>query len=314
VLIVDEMSMVDILLFYSLLKAVKSGTRLIMVGDSDQLPSVGPGDVLRNIISSKAVHTVALSEIFRQAQESMIVVNAHRINSGKLPLLNQNGSDFFMVKRDSGQDILNTVVDLCKTRLPNKYGYNPITQIQVLTPTRKGIAGVAALNESLQQALNPRHKSKKEIKYKATTFREGDKVMQIKNNYEMQWNSLGDASEGIGVFNGDVGYIEKINPEEEYITVVFDDRRVVYSFSQLDELELAYAVTVHKSQGSEFEAVVMPMYPAPPMLLSRNLFYTAVTRAKKLVVLVGRESIVEKMVENASESKRYSLLKNRLGG
>jgi exodeoxyribonuclease V alpha subunit len=219
-----------------------------------------------------------------------------------------------MVKRDSGQDILNTVVDLCKTRLPNKYGYNPITQIQVLTPTRKGIAGVAALNESLQQALNPRHKSKKEIKYKATTFREGDKVMQIKNNYEMQWNSLGDASEGIGVFNGDVGYIEKINPEEEYITVVFDDRRVVYSFSQLDELELAYAVTVHKSQGSEFEAVVMPMYPAPPMLLSRNLFYTAVTRAKKLVVLVGRESIVEKMVENASESKRYSLLKNRLGG
>lgn len=312
VLILDEVSMVDILLMHSLLKAVKSGTRLILVGDSDQLSSVGAGDVLRDIISSGTVYVVQLTEIFRQAKESMIVVNAHRINSGEYPILNQKGSDFFIMHRENGQDILNNIVDLCKNRLPNTYGYDPITQMQVLTPTRKGITGVNTLNEKLQEALNPSDKSKKEKQFKTTVFREGDKVMQIKNNYEIEWNRISDDEDGVGVFNGDVGYIEKIDLNDETVTVIFDDRRVIYDFSRLDEIDLAYAVTVHKSQGSEFEAVIMPMYPTAPMLQNRNLLYTAVTRAKKLVVLVGRESVMNKMVDNVSEQRRFSGLERKL--
>ncbi len=312
VLIVDEMSMVDILLFHSLLKAIKSGTRLIMVGDSDQLPSVGAGDVLRDIIASGRVHVIQLSEIFRQAKESMIVVNAHRINHGEYPIANKKDSDFFFMRRDNGQEILYSIVDLCRSRLPATYGYDPITQIQVLTPTRKGVTGVGTLNEKLQEALNPKSALKKEKQHKTFVFREGDKVMQIKNNYETVWINESDDSEGTGVFNGDVGFIDEIDIKEETLTVLFEERRVVYDFSQLDELDLAYAVTVHKSQGSEFEAVVMPMYPTAPMLQNRNLLYTAVTRAKKLVVLCGRENVIRAMVDNISEQKRYSGFEEKL--
>ncbi|OQB14318.1 MAG: ATP-dependent RecD-like DNA helicase [Firmicutes bacterium ADurb.Bin193] len=311
VVIVDEMSMVDIMLMYSLLKAVKTGTRLIMVGDSDQLPSVGAGNVLRDIITSDRVYVVRLTEIFRQAKESMIVVNAHRINRGEYPTANRRESDFFFMRRESGQEITESIVDLCKNRLPTVYGYDPIVQIQVLTPTRKGPTGVIALNERLQKALNPPAKSKREKIYRGVTFREGDKVMQIKNNYATEWERT-DGETGSGVFNGDVGYIEKIDPSEETVTIVFDDKKAVYDFSGLEEIDLAYAVTVHKSQGSEFDAVVIPMYPAAPMLMNRNLLYTAVTRAKKLVVVVGRESVLQSMVNNVSEHKRYSGLQSRL--
>ncbi|MDR0405661.1 MAG: ATP-dependent RecD-like DNA helicase [Clostridiales bacterium] len=312
VLIVDEMSMVDTLLLYAVLKAVKSGTRLIMVGDSDQLPSVGAGDVLRDVIASGSLPVIQLTEIFSQAKESMIVVNAHKINNGEYPVMNQRGSDFFMLYRENGQDLVGTIVDLCGARLPNTYGYDPITQIQVITPTRKGVAGVSALNERLQKALNPPGKAKKEKQFKTVTFREGDKVMQIKNNYELEWKRVSDGERGVGVFNGDVGQIARIDTRDETMAVLFDDREAVYDFARLDEIDLAYAVTVHKSQGSEFEAVVMPMYPSAPMLQNRNLLYTAVTRAKKLVVLAGRESVVRAMVDNVSEQKRFSGLRDKL--
>ena len=312
VLIVDEMSMVDVLLLNSLLKAVRVGTRLILVGDSDQLASVGAGDVLRDIISSGAIKTIRLTEIFRQAKESMIVVNAHRINHGEYPILNQKGSDFFIVHRDNGQDILSSIVDVCKNRLPSSYNYDPVNNIQVLTPTRKGIAGVNTLNEQLQRALNPQAGGKKEKQVKGVTFREGDKVMQIKNNYETEWTKTNGGEHGVGVFNGDIGFIKKIDFGSETADIVFDDRMAKYDFSELDQLDLAYAVTVHKSQGSEYDAVVMPMYPTAPMLLNRNLLYTAVTRAKKLVVIVGRESVIKTMTDNVSDHRRYSGLADKL--
>jgi len=312
ILIVDEMSMVDTILMNSLLKAVKSGTRLIMVGDSDQLPSVGAGDVLRDIIASGSVPIVGLTEIFRQAKESMIVVNAHKINHGEYPILNQKDSDFFIVQRDNAQDIVSSIVDLCKTRLPNTYGYDSKTQIQILTPTRKGVTGVNTLNEKLQLALNPPSHNKKEKQFKNILFREGDKVMQLKNNYTIVWKKVSNEGGGVGVFNGDVGFIDTIDHSDETVKIIFDDRVSIYDFSQLDEVDLAYAVTVHKSQGSEFEVVIMPMYPCAPMLQNRNLLYTAVTRAKKLVVLVGRDSVIQVMVDNISEQKRYSGLQNKL--
>ncbi|MCK9479425.1 MAG: ATP-dependent RecD-like DNA helicase [Firmicutes bacterium] len=312
VLIVDEMSMVDIVLFHSLLKAVAMGTRLIMVGDSDQLPSVGAGIVLSDIISSGAIHTVSLTEIFRQAKESMIVVNAHKINSGQYPVLNKKNSDFFLVSRQSGQEVLQSIIELCKSRLPATYRYDPVSQIQVLTPTRKGPTGVNALNEQLQKALNPPNKNKREKLFRAVTFREGDKVMQIKNNYQAEWKGISDDSEGIGVFNGDIGRIEAIDTKNETITVIFDDKIAVYDFMRLDEIDLAYAVTVHKSQGSEFDAVVMPMYPIAPMLQNRNLLYTAITRARELVVLVGRDEVIKTMVDNVYEMQRFSMLQHRL--
>lgn len=313
IVIIDEMSMVDILLIQSLLKALKSHTRLIMVGDSDQLPSVGAGNVLRDIINSGVVPTVSLTEIFRQAKESAIVVNAHKINRGEYPEFNKSGTDFFMVKRDTAVDISQSIVDLFINRLPKAYKYNSLYQIQILSPTRKGITGVNELNIALQKVINPPHKKKKEKAFKNITFREGDKVMQTRNNYDMEWTKLEKPEEtGFGIFNGDIGYIHRIDKEMESATIVFDDKLCIYEFSKFEDLDLAYAVTVHKSQGSEFDVIIMPMYPCAPMLQNRNLFYTAVTRAKKLVVLVGRESCVQKMVENKSEQIRYTGLEQKL--
>jgi len=312
VLIIDEMSMVDIILMAAVFKALKPQTRLVLVGDADQLPSVSAGYVLRDIISSGAVKTVALTEIFRQAKESAIVVNAHLINHGEYPVLNGEKSDFFLVRRDSGHDIVNTIVELCVSRLPKAYGYDSVNNIQVISPTRKGSAGIVSLNEQLQKAINPPSADKAERSYGSFVFREGDKVMQNKNNYDIPWTRGNDVIGGVGVFNGDVGFIKEIDNENEFMIVVFDEKEYMYSFSQLDELELAYAITVHKSQGSEFDAVVMPMYPCAPMLQNRNLLYTAVTRAKKLVVLVGRENCVNIMVDNANQQRRFSGLCRKL--
>jgi len=313
IIIIDEMSMVDILLMQSLLKALKSHTKLIMVGDSDQLPSVGAGNVLRDIINSGVVPTVSLTEIFRQAKESAIVVNAHKINRGEYPEFNKNGTDFFIVKRDTAVDISHSIIDLFINRLPKAYRYNPLYQIQILSPMRKGITGVNELNIALQKVINPPDKKKKEKAFRNIIFREGDKVMQTRNNYDMEWTKLENPEEtGFGIFNGDIGYIHRIDKEMESATIVFDDRLCIYEFAKLEDLDLAYAVTVHKSQGSEFDVVIMPMYPCAPMLQNRNLFYTAVTRAKKLVVLVGRESCVQKMVENKSEQIRYTALEQKL--
>lgn len=313
VVIIDETSMVDILLMNGLLKAIAQGTRLILVGDADQLPSVGPGNVLGDIIKSGEVKVIKLTEIFRQAQESMIIVNAHKINRGEYPHLNVKEKDFYFMGRENAADTAASIVDLCKHRLPAFYDYHPTRSIQVLTPMRKSTVGVQNLNIELQKALNPSGKDKKEKTYRDMIFREGDKVMQIKNNYNMQWEKLRDGEEGTGVFNGDVGYIESIRNEESVMIVIFDDdKKVKYDFNQLDELELAYALTVHKSQGSEFPVVVMPMFQGPPMLMSRNLFYTAVTRARELVVLVGQEKVMKLMVDNNREIKRYSGLERKL--
>ncbi len=316
VIIIDEVSMVDIILMNSLLKAISRGTRLIFVGDVDQLPSVGAGNVLRDIIDSKVIKVVRLNEIFRQAGESMIVVNAHKINQGEYPILNYKNKDFYFMSRNKNDDILNTIIGLVKERLPKHYKFDSIRDIQVLTPMKKGDVGTLNLNKELQNYLNPPDKYKREKELKEKTFRVGDKVMQIKNNYTLKWTSLDiDAEEqrGEGVFNGDMGYVQYINPEEQELTVFFDDNRsVVYSYTQLDELELAYSITIHKSQGSEFPVVVMPVTWGPPMLLTRNLLYTAITRAKSLVVLVGTENYLNRMVDNNKIVERYSGLGIRL--
>lgn len=310
VVIIDEMSMVDILLMNNLLKAIVPGTRLIMVGDSDQLPSVGPGNVLRDIINSGIVKVVKLDEIFRQAGESMIVLNAHRINRGEYPHLNVREQDFFFDRRESVDDILATIVDLTVNRLPGFVSLDPTKDIQILTPMRKGKVGVNNLNNTLQEVLNPPSHDKVERKFRDILFREGDKVMQIRNNYNMEWTvRIGDnvIEEGEGIFNGDVGFINSIDLEDNKVTVIFDENKEVeYEFSQLDELELAYAVSIHKSQGSEFPVVLIPIAWGPPMLMTRNLLYTAITRARELVVLVGREQVLYKMVDNNYIAKRYS--------
>ncbi|MGE4284669.1 MAG: ATP-dependent RecD-like DNA helicase [Clostridia bacterium] len=315
IVIIDETSMVDILLMNGLLKAVALGTRLIMVGDVDQLPSVGPGNVLRDIIESGIIKVVKLTEIFRQAQESMIIVNAHRVNQGTYPVFNIKDKDFYFMPRDTAGEIVAAVVELCKSRLPRFYGYDSIQGIQVLTPMRKSPVGVLNLNRELQKVLNPPSKNKKEKNFRDIVFREGDKVMQIKNNYNVTWTRTDGNEEGTGIFNGDVGCIEKIEDENSSMIILFDDdKKVKYDYNQLDELELAYAMTVHKSQGSEFSAVVMPVFPGAPMLMSRNLFYTALTRAKELVVLVGKEASVRAMVNNNREMRRYSGLAKKLRG
>ncbi len=316
VIIVDEVSMVDILLMNSLLKAISLGTRLILVGDVDQLPSVGAGNVLKDIIDSNIVKVVMLTEIFRQAQESMIIINAHKINKGEFPQSNVKDKDFFFITRNKKEDILETLVELVKERLPKHYQFDAIKDIQILSPMKKGEVGTINLNKALQHSLNPPIKWKSEKEYRDKTFRVGDKVMQIKNNYTLKWYTIESNStdiQGEGVFNGDIGYVHSIEHNHQEVTVCFDENRlVVYNFTQLDELELAYSVTVHKSQGSEFPVVVMPITWGPPMLLTRNLLYTAVTRAKNLVVLVGTENYLNQMIQNNKIVERYSGLGYRL--
>lgn len=312
VLIVDEMSMVDILLMDSLLQAVPRGARVVMVGDCDQLPSVGAGNVLRDIIDSDALTCIRLTEIFRQARESMIVVNAHRINHGEMPMFNDRDNDFFLVNRDDPVALPSTIADLCARRLPKAYGLSNLSQIQVLTPTRKSLIGVQNLNAVLQNALNPPEPGKPEKMTARCVYRLGDKVMQIKNNYQLEWERLDGREKGLGVFNGDVGFITEIDGRSQKLTVVYDDRAVKYDFLLLDELELAYAITVHKSQGSEFDVVVMPMFETHRLLMTRNLLYTAITRAKSLVVLVGQEQYIKTFVDNDNIQNRFSGLKNKL--
>lgn len=311
IIIIDEASMVDILLMNALLKALPIGAKLILVGDADQLPSVGAGNVLRDIIDSGIVKVIRLKEIFRQQKQSLIVVNAHKINNGEYPTYNDKNSDFFFINANTQEDILKTILELVINRLPKAYGFHPINDIQVLTPMRKGIIGVHNLNLELQKALNPYDKTKPEKTMKEFVFRVGDKVMQIKNNYKIKWKK-GD-EEGEGVFNGDIGIIQSIDEELQELTVYFDDEKfVTYDFSDLDELNLSYAITVHKSQGSEFPVVIIPITYGPPMLLTRNLLYTAVTRARKLVILVGQEKYLKFMIDNNRISKRYSGLLSRL--
>ena len=316
VIIIDEMSMVDITLMYALLKAVLAGTRLILVGDVNQLPSVGPGSVLKDIIESNQFHTVKLNKIFRQASTSDIIVNAHKINNGEEVALDNKSMDFFFLKRYEADKIINVTLQLIKQKLP-KFVDATEYDIQVLTPTRKGLLGVERLNTVLQMYLNPEDASKREKEYGGIIFREGDKVMQIKNNYQLEWEIRSkyglSIDKGTGVFNGDTGIIEEINYFAETMTVSFDEGKMVeYPFKLLDELELAYAITIHKSQGSEYPAVVIPLFQGPRMLLNRNLIYTAVTRAKKCVTIVGDDEVFQTMVHNNSQLKRYSGLLDRL--
>lgn len=314
-LIIDEMSMVDIFLMRSLLRALVPGTRLIMVGDADQLPSVGAGNVLRDILDSGVVPSVRLTEIFRQDEKSMIVYNAHRINHGDAPRLNAKGSDFFFERAASPSDAARRIVTLCAARLPGFLGLDPVRQMQVLSPTKKGECGVWMLNQLLQAQFNPPAPHKQERTRGDTTFREGDKVMQTRNNYQLEWKREGvfGWEEGQGVFNGDIGFVSEIDPQERTLTVQFDDERMAtYEGGDVDDLELAYCISVHKSQGSEFPVVVMPVVGGPPMLLTRNLLYTAVTRARRLVMLVGREAAIDQMIANANTRRRYSALRWRL--
>ena len=305
VIIVDEASMVDNNLMSALLRAVKPGARLVIIGDADQLPSVGAGNVLRDLLDSGRFATVRLTEIFRQAQKSLIITNAHAINRGELPRLDVKNNDFFFLPRASDKEIAATVAQLYQTRLPRTYGDLAVYGTQVICPSRKGETGTENLNVILQAALNPPDPKKREHRYREMVFREGDRVMQIRNNYDLEWEK-DDGSAGNGIFNGDIGVIERINPSDENLEICFDERRVTYDFNMLDELEMAYAVTVHKSQGSEYPIVILPMGSAPAMLLSRNLFYTAVTRAQTMVILVGREDIARAMVENCRQSMRYT--------
>ena len=320
--IVDEASMVDLMLMRSLLRAIEPGTRLLLVGDADQLPSVGAGNVLGDILQSGAVPAVRLTDIFRQGETSRIVVNAHRINHGEMPLLNEKGTDFFFERKEGFAQAAQTIVQLVTRRLPKFLGYaedertaQAVRNIQVLAPAKKGECGVAALNTLLQAALNPPGPARPSLTYGETVFRLGDKVMQTRNDYQIEWRkeTASGWEDGTGVFNGDVGFITQVDEEEHSLTVLFDEEReVVYQSGQLENLDLAYCLSVHKSQGSEFPVVVMPVAGGPPMLLTRNLFYTALTRARSLVVLVGREEVVRQMVENDHILRRYTTLTQRL--
>ena len=316
VIIIDEMSMVDIALMHSLLLAVTAGTRLILVGDENQLPSVGPGNVLRDIIRSGCFPVVELKKIFRQASESDIVVNAHKINRGEQGTINNKSRDFFFLKRYDADIIIRVVIALIQEKLPRYVDAKPY-EIQVLTPMRKGLLGVERLNQILQRYLNPPDEKKKEKEIGQRLFREGDKVMQVKNNYQLEWEILGrykiPVDKGVGVFNGDTGIMTEINEFAETATVEFEDgRQAEYSFKQLEELELAYAVTIHKSQGSEYPAVILPILSGPRMLMNRNLLYTAVTRARKCVTVVGSETTFAEMIRNEKQQQRYSSLDRRI--
>ena len=316
VIIIDEMSMVDLFLMHALLSAVTVGTRLIMVGDVNQLPSVGPGSVLKDIIYSECFPVVRLNKIFRQASESDIVVNAHKINEGEHVILDNKSRDFFFLKREDANVIISVVLTLVMKKMPKYVDAGPM-DIQVLTPMRKGLLGVERLNTILQEYMNPRSSEKKEKEYGNGLFREGDKVMQIKNNYQIEWEIRGaygiPVEKGVGVFNGDMGIVKEINTYAEQMTVAFDDNKYIeYSFKELEQLELAYAITIHKSQGSEYPAVVIPLLSGPRMLMSRNLLYTAITRARKCVTLVGSEQVFQQMIDNEMEQKRYSTLKEQI--
>ena len=310
-LIVDELSMVDIHLFAALLDALPFGCRLIMVGDSDQLPPVGAGNVLADLIQSQLLPVISLNEVFRQAMNSLIITNAHKIVQGEMPDLHRKDADFFFMERKSPLDASKTISDLYCTRLPNAYHYNAIEDIQVLCPSKKGETGTQHLNLLLQEQLNPPNPDKEELRIGFRTFREGDKVMQMKNNYDIEWENA-DGETGEGIFNGDIGYIEKINVRAGTVKILFDDRRTVYTGDELKELELAYAVTIHKSQGCEFKAVIVPVVGFPQTLCYRNLLYTAVTRAREQLILVGQESVVADMVQNDKNTRRYSALKSFL--
>ena len=310
VCIVDEASMIDINLMQALVRALKRGSRLVLIGDANQLPSVGAGNVLSDLILSECFRTVELTEIFRQSKESLIVTNAHKINRGEAPNLASVNGDFFFVSRSYEKDIPKTVASLVTERLPATYGRSIQDGIQIITPSKKGSGGVELLNVELQAKINPPGRTKTEKSAHGTLFRVGDKVMQTVNNYDIEWHR--GSQDGMGIFNGDIGVIESIDLGESVMRIRFDDRLATYGFDLLDELELAYAITVHKSQGSEYPVVIIPMYSCPPMLMTRNLLYTAVTRAKKMVVMVGRSDIVSKMVSNNSELKRYTTLRERI--
>lgn len=316
VLIVDEFSMVDVQLMHALMRAIPYNTKVIMVGDVNQLPSVGAGNVLKDIIKSGTVPVVELKDIFRQAQESAIVINAHKINNGEYPDLKDNSKDFFFMRRLNQQQLIAAMLVSISEKLPNYGNYDPLKDIQVLTPMRKSPLGVLNLNAVLQNTLNPKDKMKRQIEYRGIIFREGDKVMQIKNNYNTVWRTVRFGKvveEGIGVFNGDLGLINYIDMENKYVEVVFDDDKVVhYEFNQLDELELSYAITIHKSQGSEYKVVIIPVHSGPDMLMTRNLLYTGLTRAKEMAVIIGIPETVYKMVDNNKEVNRYTSLAERL--
>lgn len=312
VIILDEASMVDTMLMYALLRAIKPGARIILIGDADQLPSVGAGNVLHDLLASEKFSTVRLTEIFRQAMESRIVTNAHAINRGEMPCLDDKDNDFFFLPRSNDSVIADTVAQLCAIRLPRSYGELAVGGVQVITPSRKGETGTENLNRILQQAINPPTPEKREHPFRELIFREGDRVMQVRNNYELEW-SRSDGSYGIGIFNGDIGIVETISNRGEYLEVRYDEKLARYDFTILEELELAYAITVHKSQGCEYPIVVLPIGDhTPPMLLSRNLLYTAVTRAQKIVILVGSRDALRRMVENHRQTMRYTGLCYRL--
>lgn len=310
VVIIDEASMLDLMLTNALLKAIKPGARLILIGDVNQLPPVGAGHVFDDIIKSDRFATVELTHIFRQAQESLIVTNAHAVNHGEYMNLESKSGDFFFLPRQDDAQTAATIAELCKKRLPKSYGLTIFDGIQVITPSRKGDAGTEMLNSALQSAINPPVHGKTEKKVRDFTLREGDKVMQIKNNYDIEWNKNG--SQGFGIFNGDIGVIKKIDLSEELIMVDFEDKICEYDYTMLDELELAYAITVHKSQGSEYPIVIMPLYRYTPKLLTRNLLYTAITRAQSIVILVGNGEVAKAMVDNNRQTKRYTGLRYAL--
>lgn len=317
VIIIDEMSMVDLNMMHALLSAVVQGTRLILVGDVDQLPSVGPGSVLKDIISSERFHVVTLTKIFRQAGESDIIMNAHKINAGEPVELNKKSRDFFFVKCDEADTIIGGIIALIQRKLPQYVQAHP-NEIQVMTPTRKGLLGVERMNVILQKYLNPADEKKTEREINGRLFREGDKVMQIKNNYQLEWEICTrfglTVDKGMGVFNGDMGVISEINEYKETVEVEYDEgRKVKYGFDMVDELELAYAITVHKSQGSEYPAVILPLLPGPKLLYNRNLLYTAVTRAKKCLTIIGSDTTFQEMIRNKSEQERYTSLAERIG-
>lgn len=311
VVVVDELSMMDVQLFESLLRALRPQARLILVGDVDQLPSVGAGNVLHDLIDSDKVPVIRLTRVFRQALESLIVTNAHKILGGEMPIVDDKSKDFFLMQRYVPRDASRLVVELCTQRLPQAYGFSPTDEIQVLCPSRKRACGTVAMNNMLQEKLNPPSVSKKQIERKGFILREGDKVMQVRNNYDVLWTKK-DGSEGSGVFNGDIGILTSIDKASGTLTVRFDDKTVSYPSEEMEDLELAYAVTVHKSQGSEFDCVILPVLDLPPQLCYRNLLYTAVTRAKKMLILVGNTDTILTMVKNNKRTLRYTSFKKML--